>query len=108
MTDDGNGGCLAGRTIPFRPEAPARANTRTPSVWPEAPVAMPTPTAVELPPRMLAPVVSPCRYLMRAIWTPFCKIPLKAAFMFAAIWASVPVTIWFDGNAVEALLWVPA
>ena len=33
---------------------------------------------------------------------------VKVATMFADIWASVPVMIWFDGNAMAALLCVPA
>jgi hypothetical protein len=47
-------------------------------------------------------------YLTRAICTPFCRILVNVLIMFVDICVSVPVMIWFDGNAVEALLWVPA
>ena len=46
--------------------------------------------------------------MVRAICTPFCNMLVKAAIMFADITASVPVMIWFDGNAVVASFCVPA
>src|SRR5436309_14450006 len=42
-------------------------------------------------------------HLIRAICTPFCKMPVKPEIRFADIWSPVPVMIWLDGKAVLAL-----
>jgi hypothetical protein len=47
-------------------------------------------------------------YFVSAICTPFCRICVNVLIIFVDICVSVPVIIWFDGKAVDALLCVPA